>query len=926
MIKDQFDILILSIWLMIFAKKPLKWLDKTNKLIYFNVLMEIMENNPENQRLIEHRQRQANWRKWGPYLSERAWGTVREDYSSNGEAWDYFTFEQSQSRAYRWNEDGIAGFSDRFQYLCFAPTFWNEKDSILKERFFGLTPREGNHAEDVKEYYFYQDGTPTHSYMKMLYKYPQQAFPYQQLIQENQKRGSDVSEYELLDTGIFQDQRYFDIEIAYAKVDPDDILLTISALNRGPDPAPLHILPTLWFRNTWSWGYKHGPMGDIESKPYLKLVSQEGIPFIEAEHSAAGHYYLYTEESVPWLFTENETNVEKLYGGPNSTPYVKDAFQRYLIQGESQAINPLQVGTKAAAHFQCLVAPNETWVLRLRLSSKPQVKPFAEFDAIFAQRRQEADHFYNDIQNAQLDEDEKRVQRQAFANLLWGKQLFYYDIEQWIDGDKQFSPIRRGPDRNKDWIHLVNFDVISMPDKWEYPWYASWDLCFHCIPLALIDPDFAKRQLILMTREWYMHPNGQIPAYEWNFSDVNPPVIAWAVWRVYKIDGKKTGKLDRAFLETVFHKLLLNFTWWVNRKDPMGNNVFQGGFLGLDNISIFDRSTPLPGGGHIHQSDGTAWMGLYCILMMKIAVELARTEPIYQDCATKFFEHFLRIASAMIKPERKGYSLWNEADGFFYDALEANGQMIHLQIRSLVGLLPLLAVETIESKVLEALPIFHQRMKWFLSQRPDYNSTMTCTMNPRKTPKQLLCIFTRDRLLSTLRYMLDENEFLSPYGIRSLSKYHQNHPYMLNLENQTRCIDYQPGEARYRMISGGNSNWRGPLWFPINYLIIEALQKYHFYYGDSLKVEFPTRSGNWITLGEVATQLSIRLMSLFLKRPDGTRPIFPKTSPFNQQPDWQNLMLFNEYFHGESGLGLGASHQGWTSLVAKLLQQSGGEI
>jgi len=884
-----------------------------------------MRDNPEEQRLSEHHQRKSNWRKWGPYLSERAWGSVREDYSENGEAWYYFPFDHAKSRAYRWNEDGIGGISDRHQYLCFAPSFWNEKDPILKERLFGLNPHEGNHAEDVKEYYFYLDSTPTHSYMKMLYKYPQKAFPYLQLIQENQQRGSDVPEYELLDTGVFHDKRYFDIEISYAKKEPSDLLIEISAVNRGPDPAPLHILPTLWFRNTWSWGYPQGPMDDVASKPHLSLKQTNHTLFLEASHSAAGQYYLYAENPQEWLFTENETNVERLYGKPNHSPYVKDAFDRYLTQGDSQAVNPRQVGTKAAAHFHRLVAPQETWTVRLRLSPTLKEQPFADFNDIFMQRQKEADQFYAEIQNPQMEEDEKRIQRQAFANLLWGKQLYYYDIEQWIEGDPNCPPIRRKLERNKDWIHLANFDIISMPDKWEYPWYASWDLSFHCISLAMIDSDFAKRQLNLMTREWYMHPNGQIPAYEWNFSDVNPPVMPWAVWRVYKIDGKYRGKLDRDFLEGVFHKLLLNFTWWVNRKDQLGNNVFQGGFLGLDNISIFDRSVPLPGGARIDQADGTAWMGLYCTLMMKIAVELARTEPVYQDCASKFFEHFLRIASAMIMPQRKGYSLWSEEDGFFYDALSIDGQIIHLRIRSLVGLLPMLAVETIDNIVLEEEPIFHQRMMWFLSQRPDYASTMTCTLNPLTKSKQLLSILTRDRLVSTLRYMLDENEFLSPYGIRSLSKYHQEHPYILQLQGQTYYIDYQPNESQYRLIAGGNSNWRGPVWFPLNYLIIEALQKYHYYYGDTLKVEFPTRSGNWITLEEVATELSHRLIKLFLKRSDGTRPIFVHNSPFNQEADWQNLFLFHEYFQGESGLGLGASHQGWTSLVAKLLQQSGSQ-
>lgn len=877
--------------------------------------------NAEKRRLNEHKERQKNWRQWGPYLSERAWGTVREDYSLDGEAWNYLSHDQSRSRAYRWNEDGIGGICDRFQYLCFAPSFWNEKDSILKERFFGLIPTEGNHGEDVKEYYFYLDSTPTHSWMKILYKYPQKPFPYSQLVQENQRRGAESSEYELSDTGVFEERRYFDILIAYAKEEEDNILIEISAANQGPDPAPLHILPTLWFRNTWDWGYPQGPMGEVSYKPLMTLKKSPSFDYLEANHPNLGNYHLYIENQSDWLFTENETNRESLYHLPNSTPYVKDAFHRYLVQNDRQAVNPLQQGTKASPHLHNLVKPGETWTVRLRLSKRSFEHPFLNFNSIFSVRQKEADEFYEALQNPELNVDEKNIQRQAFANLLWGKQLYYFDMEQWIDGDKAF-PIRRTLPRNEEWIHLVNFDILSMPDKWEYPWYASWDLCFHCIPLSLVDPGFAKRQLNLMTREWYMHPNGQLPAYEWNFSDVNPPVIAWSAWRVYKIDGKEEGKKDRAFLEAIFHKLLLNFTWWVNRKDQFGHNVFQGGFLGLDNISIFDRSLPLPSGAHINQSDGTAWMGLYCILMMKIAVELSRTEPIYQDSATKFFEHFLRIASAMINPERKGYSLWDKKDGFFYDALVMEGEIVPLQIRSLVGLIPLLAVETIDNVVLDELPIFHERMNWFLSQRPDYAQTVTCTLNPEKKSKQLLSILTRDRLISTLRYMLDEEEFLSPYGIRSLSKVHQEHPYILHLRNQKHCIDYQPGEASSRMMAGGNSNWRGPIWFPLNYLIIEALQKYDYYYGDSLKVEFPTHSKNWVSLGSVADELSKRLMSLFLKRSDGTRPIYFPHSPFNQNADWNEQLLFNEFFHSEKGWGLGASHQGWTCLIAKLLQQS----
>ncbi|CUI17877.1 hypothetical protein PNK_2279 [Candidatus Protochlamydia naegleriophila] len=884
-----------------------------------------MLDTPEHLRLIEHHRKQANWRQWGPYLSERAWGTVREDYSQDGEAWDYFPHDHARSRAYRWNEDGLGGISDRYQYLCFALSLWNEKDPILKERFFGLNPKEGNHGEDVKEYYFYLDNTPTHSYMKMLYKYPQKAFPYLQLIQENQRRSSKEPEYELLDTGIFGENLYFDIEIEYAKASADDILIRLSATNRGSRPAPLHLLPTLWFRNTWSWGYENGPMDDVPSKPLLFEKNEWGQTFIQADHPSNKTYYLHAEDAPQWIFTENETNMERLYGLSNPTPYVKDAFNRFIVDKDALSVNPDLYGTKAAAPYYFSIPPLQTQTIRLRLAPDKFKDPFRDFNDIFKAKQEEANQFYEVVQNKILDEDEKRVQRQAFAGLLWSKQLYYYDIEQWLKGDKNRPPIDRKIERNKDWIHLVNFDVISMPDKWEYPWYASWDLAFHCLPLVLIDPDFAKRQLILMTREWYTHPNGQLPAYEWNFSDVNPPVLAWAAWRVYKIDSKKTGEPDRNFLEAIFHKLLLNFTWWVNQKDEKGNNVFQGGFLGLDNISIFDRSLPLDN-ARIDQSDGTAWMSFYCILMMKISIELARTNPVYQDCATKFFEHFLRIASAMIKPERKGYSLWCDYDGFFYDALHTNGDVIPLRIRSLVGLLPLLAVETIDNRILNALPIFKQRMEWFLSERPDYTSTMACIEDTGKGARHLLSILDKERLTQTLSYLLDENEFLAEYGIRSLSKYHKDHPYILKIWGEQHCIGYHPGDAEYRLIAGGNSNWRGPIWFPLNFLIIESLQKFYHYYGDSVKVEFPTRSGNWLNLWDVSTELSKRLMSLFLKQGDGTRPIFPKNSPFNKDPNWQNLLLFHEFFHGDTGEGLGANHQtGWTALVAKLLQQSGGE-
>ena len=883
------------------------------------------ERSAEELRLIAHHKHEKNWRKWGPYLSERAWGSVREDYSENGEAWTYFPYADARYRTYRWNEDGIAGISDRFQYICFSLTLWNGQDSTLKERLFGLNPHEGNHGEDCKEYYFYLDNLPTHSYMKMLYKYPQQAFPYDKLIDENRKRSSSDPEYELMDTGIFHDRRYFDIEIEYVKIDQDDLAIRISATNRGPDSAPLYLLPTLWFRNTWSWGYPSGPMGDVERKPCLFEAHDSSQTYIEAHHSALGNYFLYAKDSPEWIFTENETNMEYLYRQPNVSPYVKDAFHRFLIDHDKAAVNPEKKGTKSAAIYHQIIEPGQRKSIYLRLSNKKESAPFQDIEPIFIQRKNEADAFYERVQKHDLNAEEKMVQRQAFAGMLWSKQLYYYDIEQWVDGDPAFAPVSRKAPRNKDWIHLVNFDIISMPDKWEYPWYAGWDLAFHCIALVMIDPDFAKRQLLLMTREWYMHPNGQFPAYEWNFSDVNPPVLAWSAWRTYKIDAKYLGKEDRGFLEGIFHKLLLNFTWWVNQKDKLGHNIFQGGFLGLDNISIFDRSS-LPFEARIDQADGTAWIGFYCIVMMKIALELAKEEPVYQDSASKFFEHFLRIASAMTSSGTKGYSLWCDEDGFFYDALHVGDATIPLRIRSLVGLLPLFCVETIEPTLLDSLPTFKARIEWFLSQRSHYAGTIVFTDEPGLGARRLMSILTRDRLVSLLKYMLDENEFLSEYGIRSLSKYHEDHPYILNINNQEYRIQYDPGESPFRNFAGGNSNWRGPIWFPINFLIIESLQKYYYYYGDTLKVECPTGSNNWMNLWDVANEISKRLSSLFLKDEKGKRPIYPENSYFHDDPDWQDLILFYEFFDGDKGLGLGANHQtGWTGLIAKLLQQSGGD-
>jgi len=889
-----------------------------------------MENTIEHRRLREYRARKANWKKWGPYLSERSWGTVREDYSEKGAAWEYFPHDHARSRAYRWGEDGIAGICDRFQYLCFAPAMWNGRDPILKERLYGLTGSEGNHGEDVKEYWFYLDSTPTHSYMKMLYKYPQAEFGYRDLIEENARRGFFDFEYELLDTGVFKENRYFDVFVEYAKASMDDILIKISVANRGPESAFCDVLPTLWFRNTWSWGYANGPMGDVPAKPQLKLIEGEpGIAAVEAVHPAAGTYYLYAENAPEFLFTENETNTVRLYNFSNGRPYVKDAFDRYLVNAEADAVNPAREGTKTAALYRSEIGAGDTRVYRLRLSDTARPSAFDDFEAIFDRRRVEADEFYAAIQNPDLSADERRVQRQALAGMLWTKQFFYYNIEQWLTGDPAMPPppeVRRNG-RNHEWEHLNNFDIISMPDKWEYPWYAAWDLAFHCIPLALVDADFAKRQLDLMAREWYMHPNGQLPAYEWKFGDVNPPVHGWAAWRVYKIDAKQQGRADTPFLESIFHKLLLNFTWWVNKKDEEGRNVFQGGFLGLDNISVFDRSAPLPTGGHIDQSDGTAWMGFYCLVLLKIALELAGKDPVYQDTASKFFEHFLRIARAMTGEYRGGLSLWHEGDGFFYDALHLpDGRIIPLQVRSLVGLMPLLAVETLEHELVESLPVFKRRLNWFFENRLYLRDggNVACVRSPGENSRRLLSIVNRDRLQKILRPMLDEKEFLSEFGIRAVSKYHQNNPYTFHVNGQAHTITYEPAESDSGLF-GGNSNWRGPIWFPINYLLIESLQKFNHYYGDSLKVECPTGSGRMLNLGEVATELSRRLIKLFLRNGSDERPIYGGQRIFQDDPHWRDYLLFNEYFHGDNGAGLGASHQtGWTGLVAKLIQQSGG--
>lgn len=882
----------------------------------------------EQQRLLDYRDRKSNWKHWGPYLSERAWGTVREDYSPYGTAWDYFPHDHARSRVYRWNEDGLAGICDRHQHLCFSLALWNGQDPILKERLFGLTGHEGNHGEDVKEIYFYQDSTPTHSYMKMLYKYPQTAFPYHHLVTENRRRGVYDFEYELFDTNAFANNRYFDVEVEYAKADQDDILIKISVTNRANVAAPCYILPTLWFRNTWAWGYKAGPMGEVDGKPQLKQLGfADQVAVVEANHPAAGQYFLYAESTTTLLFTENETNTERLFNVPNHTPYVKDAFHRYLIAGETGAVNPAKVGTKVAALYHPTIGPQETQTVRLRLAKGSRSNPFQTFSTTFNQRLDEANQFYETIQPANLSDDEKHIQRRAFAGMLWTKQLFYYDVEQWLRGDPASPPppAVRWQGRNRDWRHVANFDLISMPDKWEYPWYAAWDLAFHCIPLVLVDADFAKRQLELITREWYMHPSGQFPAYEWAFGDVNPPVHAWGAWRTYKIDAKQQGQPDRPFLQGVFHKLLLNFTWWVNRKDEDGNNIFQGGFLGLDNISLFDRSAELPTGGHIDQSDGTAWMGFFSLEMMKIALELAQENPIYQDLATKFYEHFLRIASAMTQLGN-GHTLWDEEDQFFYDVLHLpNDEIIPLKVRSLVGLMPLLAVEILEPDLLDQMPVFTRRMHWFTENRPHLSGNMASIDLPGVGERHIVALLTPERLRSILGYMLDEAEFLSPYGVRSLSKYHQANPYTFHYDGQTHSINYQPAESESG-IFGGNSNWRGPVWFPINFLIIEALQKFHHYYGDEFQVECPTGSGNLLNLAEIAEELSKRLMRLFLRNQQGQRPIYGGADLFQTDPHWRDHILFHEYFHGDNGAGLGASHQtGWTGLVAKLIQQSGGK-
>jgi hypothetical protein len=876
----------------------------------------------EQRRLNESNERRVHWKRWGPYLSERAWGTVREDYSPGGTAWEYFPHDHARSRAYRWNEDGLAGISDRRQTLCFALALWNEQDPILKERLFGLTGNEGNHGEDVKEYYFYLDSTPTHSYMKYLYKYPQRAYPYAQLVEVNRSRSRHEPEFELSDTGVFDDNRYFDVFVEYAKASADDILIRITAVNRANVAAPLHVLPTIWFRNTWSWI----PNG---VRPSLRQMGGTRAA-IEVDHPESGRRRLRMEGSPQLLFTENETNAQRLFGAGNPTPFVKDGINDFVVHSAQHAVNPMRLGTKAAVHYEGVVKAGESLVIRLRLSHEHCANDGtdigADFDAVFDARQREADEFYAEIVPGGATDDEANVMRQALAGMLWSKQYYHYVINDWLKGDptQPSPPSGREHGRNAQWPQLHNADVISMPDKWEYPWYAAWDLAFHCVPLALVDSEFAKEQLLLLLREWYMHPNGQLPAYEWAFGDVNPPVHAWAAWRVYKIEKKRRGIGDRQFLERVFHKLLLNFTWWVNRKDAEGKNVFQGGFLGLDNIGCFDRSAPLPTGGHLEQSDGTSWMGMYTLNMLAIAMELAREDATYEDVASKFWEHFLYIANAMNNLGQDGISLWDDGEGFYYDVLHlGNGDHFPLKVRSMVGLIPLFAVETLEPDTLARLPGFTRRLEWFIRHRQDLTANVACMRTPGSGERRLLSIIDQSQLRRVLEVMLDEREFLSPFGIRAVSRIHHERPYSLSLGGSEHSVSYEPGESTTGLF-GGNSNWRGPIWFPVNFLIVESLQRFHHYLGPDFTVECPTGSGVFMTLAEVADEIARRLTHTFLRGPDGRRPVHGQHSQFQTDPHWRDLILFYEYFHGDNGRGVGASHQtGWTGLVAKLIQQRG---
>jgi hypothetical protein len=880
-----------------------------------------MKDTAEYRRLAEHRNREGGcWKQWGPYLSERAWATVREDYGVESSPWRFFPHEHARSKAYRWNEDGIAGICDCYQRLCFALTLWNGKDRILKERLFGLTGPEGNHGEDVKEVYYYLDSTPTHSYMKAMVRYPQAEFPYEQLVATAKARGLVDPEYELVDTGVFDGNRFFDVYVSYAKNDARDILIKIEVINHAPEEASLHLLPTLWFRNTWSWDA-------LPHKPVLKEIEgPPGTRSVEARIDDREVYVWYAEDAKEVLFTENETNRELLEKKPNASRYVKDAFHRFLIAKEADAVNPARLGTKSAALYHLTIPASGRRTIRLRLSDIPLALPFdSSFEQTFEARHAESTQFFLSLRNPSVSEDERNILYQALAGMMWSKQFYNYDVAKWLKGDAVHRvPEGRKP-RNADWTHLVNYDVISMPDKWEYPWYAVWDLAFHAVAISLVDIDFAKRQLTLFTRESYMHPNGQLPAYEWSFDHANPPVHPWAVWRVYQMEKEFWGSTDRYFLESLFHKLLLNFTWWVNRKDYLGNNIFHGGFLGLDNIGIFDRSRQPPMGGRIDQSDGTSWMAAYCVQMMRIALELARDNDVYEELAARFLEHFLRIAHAMTTSGRSKTGLWNEGDGFFYDSLHLpDDRVVQLKIRSLVGLVPLFAVDTIEASELERYPKFRRRMEWLLENRPELTANVASFRAEGSGQKRLVALLAPERLKRVLTRMLDEEEFLSPYGIRSVSRSHLEKPFTFEADGVKHSVSYDPAESRVQMF-GGNSNWRGPIWFPMNYLIIDSLRRFHKFYGDGLKIPFPAGSDNALSLETIAHELSRRLIRLFLKDESGNRPAFASLGKFQNDPKWTELMIFPEYFHGDTGAGLGAIHQtGWTGLVANLIQETAG--
>lgn len=872
--------------------------------------------NAERERIYE-RADNKGWKKWGPYLSERAWGTVREDYSPYGDAWNYVNHDMARSRAYRWGEEGIGGISDNKGHICFALGFWNHKDNIIKERLFGLSGPEGNHGEDVKELYYYLDSTPTHSYMKMLYKYPQQEFPYNRLVIETSRRGRQDPEFELLDTGIFNNDEYFDIYIEYAKADQNDWLVKITAHNRGNKPAPITVLPTIWFRNTWSWGYEQ-----YNARPMLNGIGNRQI---EVNHKQLGKYKLYCEDADALLFCENETNTERLYGRPNSTKYPKDAINNYIISGGKKTfINPNQIGTKASAQYVRQVAAGSSISIRLRFSELTHLtQPFEDFDTIWEKRLKEADAFFGDLQKNVIDPELLAIQRQAYAGMLWNKQFYYYNVNEWLKGDPKMPVPFQGRvyARNEGWRHMYTANILSMPDKWEYPWFAAWDLAFHTLTLARLDPHFAKRQLAVILREYYMHPNGQIPAYEWNFGDVNPPVHAWATWKVYEIDRDLNGIGDVAFLERVFHKLLLNFTWWVNRKDVAGNNIFGGGFLGLDNIGVFDRSQPLPMGGRIEQADGTGWMAMYTLNMLRIACEISLTRPSYQDMASKFFEHFLHIAAAMNNLGKDNISLWDEVDQFYYDVLHTPDHNARLlKIRSMVGLIPLFAVEILDEELLSKLPDFKRRVEWVLTNRPDLASLISRWHEPGKGETHLLSLLRGHRMKMIMKRMFDETEFLSDYGIRALSKYHEKNPYQFELNSEIFQVRYVPAESEMSMF-GGNSNWRGPIWFPVNFLLIDSLIKFYHYYGDDFEVEYPTNSGQVMSIKDATMLVTERLINIFRRGSDGRIPAYGFEEKLQKDPNFQHLYLFYEYFHGDNGAGLGANHQtGWTGLVADLIE------